>query len=161
MNIRTAPDQTGYAPRSMAWTAVDADNYQGGDPVGFGSTPESAAADLIDQIEDTGASTITITIPSNHPALHCVGGEAYQAAAGDLVSRARNALAISRAPECARHLMPAYFAAGSGSARKYELAEKLRSLGVTDFGGMIWDTPKPKGRIIARVHNGQPIEARS
>ena len=103
-------------------------------------------------------NTITIEIPADHPALHCLGGDEYQAAASDLVMRARNACAIARAPEAARYLMPSYFAAGSGSYAKGELAQKLKEFGVTDFTGMIWDAPKPKGRVIARVHTGRSLE---
>ena len=103
-------------------------------------------------------NTITITIPADHPALRFLGGDEYQAAASDLVMRARNANAIARAPETARAWMPAYFAAGSGSHAKGELAQKLKEFGVTDFTGMTWDAPKSKGRVIARIHKGRALE---
>jgi hypothetical protein len=33
------------------WSAID-DNYDGGDPIGFGATEQAAIDDLLDQFED-------------------------------------------------------------------------------------------------------------
>ena len=49
--------RTRYAPppipmwEKMAWTAID-DDYEPGDPVGYGPTEFSAVQDLIEQLED-------------------------------------------------------------------------------------------------------------
>lgn len=37
--------------RQFAWSAIT-DNYDGGDPIGYGPTEEAAKADLPEQLED-------------------------------------------------------------------------------------------------------------
>jgi len=48
MSIRTT-----FQPNGQ-YAAIDADNYEGGDPVGWGKTRMEAEADLIDQLYDLG-----------------------------------------------------------------------------------------------------------
>ena len=101
---------------------------------------------------------ITITIPSDHPAFRCLGGNDFVEAANDLVIRARQARALTNAPSAAQTMMRYYFAADSGSSQKGELADKLSVMGVTDFSGIDWNQPtKLKGSVIARVHVGKAL----
>lgn len=37
--------------RQFAWSAIT-DNYDGGDPIGYGPTEEAAKADLLEQLEE-------------------------------------------------------------------------------------------------------------
>ena len=52
MNIRTDYVHPPIPLRDCDWSAVDADNYEGGDPIGWGRTEAEAIADLLEQIED-------------------------------------------------------------------------------------------------------------
>jgi hypothetical protein len=52
-NIRTTHEFPPIPIRSMDWSAVDDDSYDGeGSPIGRGATEAEAVADLIEQIED-------------------------------------------------------------------------------------------------------------
>lgn len=54
MNIETRSDLTGAAPADSAWTAIDADTYDGtpGSPIGTGRTQAEAIADLLEKLRD-------------------------------------------------------------------------------------------------------------
>lgn len=52
MKIRTEFDNPPIPLRSFDWSAVDADNYEPGHPVGRGTTEQEAIADLIEQTEE-------------------------------------------------------------------------------------------------------------
>jgi hypothetical protein len=57
MNIVVHADNTGYAPASERYYAIDADTYCGCPdchcPVGTGATPAAAEAELLELMEDT------------------------------------------------------------------------------------------------------------
>lgn len=61
MAIIVLEDDTGYAPRSERYSAIDEDAYDGapdGCTVrGVGATPALARADLVDAMEDAGTYT--------------------------------------------------------------------------------------------------------
>lgn len=48
--IRTSHEFPPIPDRSCDWSAVDGDNYEGGDPIGWGPTEEAAVADLLDRV---------------------------------------------------------------------------------------------------------------
>lgn len=53
MNIRTEYVYPPIPVRTMDWTAVDDDTYDGrGCPIGYGSTEQEAVADLLAQVEE-------------------------------------------------------------------------------------------------------------
>ena len=58
MDIQAHEDNTGYAPASERWEAIDADTFDGSDdcrcPVGTGSTEKEAVMDLIERMLDDG-----------------------------------------------------------------------------------------------------------
>lgn len=51
MKIRTDHVYPPIPLRDCDWSAVDADNYEGGDPIGWGPTEEEAIADLMEKLE--------------------------------------------------------------------------------------------------------------
>lgn len=63
MDIQAYPDLTGYAPKSCAWHALDADSYDGAEDtlppssVGYGATAAEAIRDLVEIMEDCGEIT--------------------------------------------------------------------------------------------------------
>ena len=58
MNIVVHEDETGFAPRSCRYQAVDDDTFDGAEDsrnrstVGYGATPEAAIADLMALLAD-------------------------------------------------------------------------------------------------------------
>ena len=78
----------------------------------------------------------TMTIPANHPALFCLGGRAFEAAASDLVDRARRAEAIALVEDpTTRGLMVRYQTALSTSQGPGEMLHELEASGITEFHG--------------------------
>ena len=52
MNIRTAEDNTGFAPPDYRWHAWDDDTYDGPTcQMGFGTTEQDAISDLVDKTD--------------------------------------------------------------------------------------------------------------
>ena len=82
------------------------------------------------------ALSFTVTVPANHPALFCLGGVAFAAAASDLVDRTRKAAAraLIDDPET-RDLMDRYTAALSTPWGPGALVQELQARGVTEFSG--------------------------
>jgi hypothetical protein len=61
MRIRISEDNTGFAPASHRFSAVDDATYdhapdQRPSPIGFGRTPEEARQDLLDQLHEEDQS---------------------------------------------------------------------------------------------------------
>ncbi len=84
----------------------------------------------------------TVMIPANHPALFCLGGEAFQLAASDLVGRVRKAAATAQIKDPdTRKLMDHYQMALSTARGPGELLTKLRERGVTEFHGTDYGNP--------------------
>lgn len=63
MDIQAHPDNTGYAPKSCQWHAIDMDTYDGAEDtlppssVGYGSTEKEAILDLLEIMLDEGEIT--------------------------------------------------------------------------------------------------------
>jgi hypothetical protein len=53
MQIRTTYWPKPGPSRACDWSAIDADTYEPGDPVGYGATEDDAVADLLSQLEAT------------------------------------------------------------------------------------------------------------
>lgn len=50
MNIKTSYDKPPIPTRDADWSAVDADSYEGGAPIGRGPTEIAAINDLVEQL---------------------------------------------------------------------------------------------------------------
>lgn len=63
MDIQVYEDNTGYAPKSCRYHAIDADSYDGAEDsknrstIGYGATREAAIQDLIEIMLDEGEIT--------------------------------------------------------------------------------------------------------
>jgi hypothetical protein len=79
MKIVVHEDNTGFAPADCRFTAIDDDSYDGAEDsrnrstIGYGATPEEAAADLLEIMLDEGE----ITEDEHAEALKAFGTEPY------------------------------------------------------------------------------------
>ena len=88
-------------------------------------------------------TSVPMVLPADHPAFYAVGGDAFHAAASDLVARARKARALAQVNDpVTRAMKVCYHAASSGSYEKGEFGDQLRARGVTHFDGVLWPTPR-------------------
>ena len=94
--------------------------------------------------------SFTVTIPADHPALFSLGGQAFYAAASDLVDRTRKAAAIAKIEDPGtRALMDRYHAALPTAWGPGALVSELRARGVTDLHGTDYGDPgKPLSTLL-------------
>ena len=96
------------------------------------------------------SNPFSVMIPANHPALFSLGGQAFYAAASDLVDRIRKAAAVAQIEDpSTRALMERYHAALSTAWGPGELVSELRARGVTDLHGTDYGDPgKPLSTLL-------------